>query len=110
PGETVDVIVRADVVTLHRPDSAPPAADTSARNRFRGTVVALDRGETVATASVAVNEGIALPAIVTLDSVDLLDLEVGSDVVVSFKAAATQIAPERAPAASDTDRSGADHR
>ncbi|MFW6436343.1 MAG: TOBE domain-containing protein [Halococcoides sp.] len=97
PGETVDVIVRADVVTLHRPDSAPPAADTSARNRFRGTIAALDRGETVATASVAVGESVTLPAIVTMDSVDLLDLEVGSDVVVSFKAAATRIVPRSVP-------------
>lgn len=89
PGDPVEVTVRADTVTIHEPTSAPDADATSARNRLRGTVAAVDRG--VAVARVAVDVGPAtLTALVTADSADRLDLEPGRVVVASFKATATR--------------------
>lgn len=90
----VQVSVPADAVTLHAPDDAPPAGSTSARNRFRGTVVDVDRGEAVARVVVDVGADGPLLALVTLTSVKTLRLEPGSDVVASFKATATRGTPD----------------
>ncbi|WP_224448515.1 TOBE domain-containing protein [Haloprofundus salilacus] len=89
-GTPVQVSVRADAVTLHAPDDAPPSAATSARNRFDGVVSALDRGETVATASVDVGADASLFALVTTESAERLGLDEGASVVASFKATATR--------------------
>lgn len=87
---TVQVTLRADAVTLHDPEEAPPAGGTSARNRLHGTVVGLDPGESVVSVDVDVGAGDPLVALVTTDSVDRLDLREGSAVVVTFKATATR--------------------
>ncbi|WP_276260287.1 TOBE domain-containing protein [Haloglomus litoreum] len=104
PGEAdrVQVSLRADAVTLHAPDEAPPAGGTSARNRLAGTVSAVERGESVAHVRVAVDgdDGpVALVALVTLESVDRLELATGRTVVATFKATATRATglPDDAP-------------
>lgn len=92
PGDTeeVEVVVRADAVTLHAPDDTPEPAGTSARNRFRGTVARIDRGEAVALVGIDAGAGTELGALVTLASVVKLDLSPGNEVVASFKATATR--------------------
>ncbi|WP_135853546.1 TOBE domain-containing protein [Halorussus salinus] len=91
--ETVQVAVRADAVTLHAPDDAPAAAATSARNRFSGTVAAIDAGEEVARLLVDVDADATLAALVTMSSVEKLGLDEESAVVASFKATATRASP-----------------
>lgn len=93
PAERVQVSFRGDAVTLHAPGSAPAASDTSARNRFVGEVVGVDRREAIVR--VAVDVGIAEPvvALVTVDSLERLALEPGAEIVASFKATATRATP-----------------
>ncbi|WP_158055507.1 TOBE domain-containing protein [Halorussus halophilus] len=97
----VQLSVRADAVTLHAPDDAPPESATSARNRFSGTVSVLEEGQAVARVVVTLDgdsETVngerdgqsSLAALVTKSSVEKLDLHVGSKVVASFKATATR--------------------
>jgi len=91
--DAVQVAVRADAVTLHAPEDAPDAGATSARNRFLGTVIAIDVGERVARVLVDANEDATLAALVTTSSVETLDLRAGLEVVASFKATATRASP-----------------
>jgi molybdate transport system regulatory protein len=90
PGTTVQVSVRADAVTLNDPADAPPTGATSARNRFEGTVTALEPGETVVSVGVDVGGADPLWALVTAESVSRLALEPGRGVVATFKATATR--------------------
>lgn len=96
PGSGVQVSVRADAVTLHAPVDAPAGGATSARNRFSGEVVGVDRGESVARVAVAVGSAEPLLALVTFESLDRLELETGAAVVASFKATATRATPAEA--------------
>ncbi|NHN43235.1 LysR family transcriptional regulator [Halorubellus sp. JP-L1] len=102
----VQVAVRADAVTLHDATTAPDADASSARNRFAGTVAAVDRRESVALVEVTVGEedgadgeedgadaGATLPVLVTVDSLERLALEPGRGVVATFKATATRATP-----------------
>jgi molybdate transport system regulatory protein len=91
--DAVQVAVRADAVTLHAPEDAPDAEATSARNRFAGTVAAMERGESVARVLVDVDADATLAALVTMSSVETLDLRAGLEVVASFKATATRASP-----------------
>jgi molybdate transport system regulatory protein len=91
--EAFEVAIRSDAVTLTAPDDAPAAEETSARNRFAGTVVGVERGETVARVEVDVGAGTPLLALVTHASVERLGLEPGREVVASFKATATRATP-----------------
>ncbi|WP_135824688.1 TOBE domain-containing protein [Halorussus ruber] len=91
--DAVQVAVRADAVTLHAPEDAPAEAATSARNRFAGTVSAIDAGEQVARVLVDASADATLSALVTASSVEKLDLRAGSEVVASFKATATRASP-----------------
>ena len=88
--ETVALTLRADAVTLHAPADAPAPDATSARNRLRGTVTALDSGEAVVRARLDVGADAPLVALVTADSADRLGLAPGESVVASFKATATR--------------------
>lgn len=92
---TVQVSVRADAVTLHEPTEGPPADATSARNRFGGPVVAVERGEAVSHVTVDVGPDEPLFALVTDASRRALALEPGRDVVASFKATATRATPRQ---------------
>ena len=94
-GEAVQLPIRADAVTLQSPDSAPPEARTSARNRFSGTVIALDPGEQVVTVAVDIGAERPLSALVTERSRGLLDLDAGSEVVATVKATTIRAVPRR---------------
>ena len=88
--DRVQVSFRADAVTLHRPSGAPEGDETSARNRFEGTVTGVDRAEAVAGVTVDVGAESPLVVRVTTDSLDRLGVEAGDAVVASFKATATR--------------------
>jgi molybdate transport system regulatory protein len=88
-GRAVQVSVRADTVTLHATSSSPKGSATSARNRFSGTVVEIDSGESITRVAVDVGASTPLVALVTNESLDRLDLEPGMDVVAAFKSTAT---------------------
>jgi len=90
--EAVQVTLRADAVTLHAPEDAPPAGGTSARNRLEGTVGSIEAGEAVATVTVDVGD-VELAALVTVESVERLGFAPGDRVVVTFKATATRAVP-----------------
>ena len=85
--ESVAVSVRSDAVTLHEP---PGPEGTSALNRFRGSVVDVDRGDAIAVVTVELGSGDRLEALVTLESAARLDLAVGTPLVATFKATATR--------------------
>lgn len=91
--DRVQVTFRADAVTLHTPETAPPASGTSARNRFEGTVTAIDRRKAIALVTVDIGGARSIVALVTLDSLDRLALRAGAVVVASFKATATRATP-----------------
>ncbi|WP_135664698.1 TOBE domain-containing protein [Halorhabdus rudnickae] len=89
----VEVLFRADAITLHRPETSPSATDTSARNRFDGIVERVASGEAIAHVDVAVAADLTLRVTVTQDSISMLELESGTPVVASFKATATRAVP-----------------
>lgn len=91
--ETVQVGLRADSVTLHDPNETPAESATSARNRFEGHVLGINRGEAISLVSVDVGAEEPLSALVTEDSRQRLELEPGSRIVASFKATATRATP-----------------
>lgn len=104
-GETVEVAIRADTVTLNAPTEAPEPAGTSARNRFRGTVERVDPGESIALVTLAIGPDDALSALVTDTSLDTLAIDAGDELVASFKATATVgVVPEMEATAERTDR------
>lgn len=88
----VDVVVRADAVTLHDPAATPPPDATSARNRLVGDVTAVAFGAAVVRVAIDVGPT-TLVAFVTAESVDRLDLSPGRPVVATFKATATRAVP-----------------
>lgn len=92
-GDAVEVAIRSDAITLTAPEDAPSADETSARNRFSGTVEKVDAGEAVARVAVDVGAETPVAALVTLASVRSLGLEPGREVVASFKATATRATP-----------------
>jgi molybdate transport system regulatory protein len=91
--DTVQVSLRADTVTLHDPDETPTESATSARNRFEGQVLSVDRGNAISLVSVDVGAEDPLYALVTEDSRERLELESGRHIVASFKATATHATP-----------------
>lgn len=91
--ESVEVVLRADAVTLHDPADAPPGGATSARNQFSGEVTSVDRGEAVCRVWIDVGADAPLVALVTEESRRRLDIEAGMAVVASFKATATRATP-----------------
>lgn len=87
--DRVRLSVREDAVTLHPPSSVPES-ETSARNRFRGTVREVTAGDAVARITVDIGAETALTALVTQTSVETLALAPGEEVAASFKATATR--------------------
>lgn len=92
--DTVQVSLRADTVTLHDPDETPAESATSARNRFDGHVLSIDRGDAISLVSVDVRAEDPLYALVTENSRERLQLEPGRRIVASFKATATRATPK----------------
>lgn len=95
--QRVQVIVRADAVTLHTPDAVPSTAGMSARNRFHGTVMAIDSGASIARVEVAVGADTPVAALLTPHTLAELGLQPDDDVVASFKATATHTIPAEYP-------------
>jgi len=91
----VHVTIRADTVTLHDAEAAPPPTETSARNRFEGTVVDVSDGESIRTVTLDVGTDRRLVALVTSHSSRELDLRPGTRVLASFKTTATRATPRR---------------
>lgn len=89
-GDSVQVGIRSDAVTVLAPADSPPADSTSARNRFDGEVVDIDRKTAIARVAVEVGGPEPLVATLTHESLDRLELDDGSRVVVTFKATATR--------------------
>lgn len=92
--DAVRVGIRADTITLHDPEEPPMASATSARNRFEGRVLDVDRDDTISLVSVDVGAEKPLYALITEESRERLELEPGRRIVVSFKATATRATPE----------------
>ncbi|MDZ5811245.1 TOBE domain-containing protein [Halorubrum sp. AD140] len=89
-GDRVQVRIGADAVTVHTGDERVDPDATSARNRLRGTVAEIDAGETVSTVRVAV-EGVTFRVLITAESAQRMDLAVGDDVSIRWKATATRL-------------------
>lgn len=104
-GTAVQVSVRADAVTLHRPGDAPAERATSALNRFEGRVEAVERGEAVSKVTVDVGAEEPLFALVTEESRRRLALDAGTRVVTAFKATATYATPSPGGGGTDDERS-----
>lgn len=92
-GDRAQARIGADAVTIHDPADDPEPDSTSARNRLRGSVTAVDPGETVLTASIDV-AGTVVRALLTDDSAKRLGVAEGSDVVLTWKATATRVIRE----------------
>lgn len=92
-GETVQVRIGADALTILAPGSDPEPDATSARNRLRGTVSGVNHGETVLTVHIAV-ESSEFRALVTDNSARRLDLAEHREVVLTWKATATRLVSE----------------
>lgn len=90
-GDDVQVRIGADAVTLQDPADSPGPDATSARNRYQGTVTAVEHGETVLEVTVAVSD-VPFRALVTDESADRLGLDAGCPVVLTWKATATRLA------------------
>lgn len=62
-----------------------PFTNINTRNQFKGTIVAINRGDVVSEVEVETQAGI-VSAIVTTSSVDRLRLRVGDAAIAFFKA------------------------
>lgn len=94
PGDAVQCRIGADAITVLDPAETPDPDATSARNSRPGTVTAVDRGETVHTIAVAVDD-IRFRALVTDESATRLDIAADREVALTWKATATRLVPER---------------
>jgi len=93
--DDVEIAVRADAVVLMRPRS-PHHASTSIRNQLPGTVSDLDVGDGIATVTVELAADVTVKSMVTVESVDRLGIEEGSEVIAGFKTtAARAVAADR---------------
>ncbi len=86
----VQIAVRSDAVVVTDPTETPEPNGTSLRNRFPGTVAAIDAGEAIASVTLSLADGIDLEALVTHSSRERLGLEPDREVVASFKATAAR--------------------
>lgn len=91
-GDSTQVRIGADAITVLDPGADPEPNATSARNRFSGRVADVDRGETVHVVAIDV-DGISVRALVTDESTARMDLRVGRDVAITWKATATRLVP-----------------
>ena len=96
-GDAVQVRIGADAVTVHDGSVGVDPDSTSARNRLRGAIVAIEPGETVSTARIGVDETV-FRALITAESASRLGLSAGDDVSIRWKATATRlVAPTAGP-------------
>ncbi len=86
-GDHVALCIRADDITVLRSDGGK----TSARNTFEGSVIRKTVSGPLAT--ITVDIGIVVTAVVTRKSADELALDIGTPVCISFKATAVHVIP-----------------
>ena len=89
-GDTVQVRIGADAVTIYKGDTEVDPNSTSARNRLRGEVVGVEAGETVSTVRIAVEE-VLFRVLITAESAARLKLDEGAEVAIRWKATATRV-------------------
>ncbi len=94
PGALVQVRIGADSLTILDPTADPDPDSTSARNHLSGAVTGIEHGQTVFTVHIDV-DGTMFRALVTAESADRLELAAGRPVVITWKATATRLVPER---------------
>ncbi|HII97997.1 MAG TPA: ATP-binding cassette domain-containing protein [Methanoregula sp.] len=79
-GDRIALCIRADTITVSRNDGQK----TSARNTFFGTITRKDSLGSLAT--ITVDIGVEITALVTGKSVEEMELDIGTPVCISFKA------------------------
>ena len=89
-GDTVQVRVPSDVLTIHDSDEEIDPNSTSARNQRRAVIDDIDYGTTIHSLLLAV-DGVSFSATVTEDSLDRLGVSAGDTVVITWKATATRL-------------------
>ncbi|MFC5134429.1 MULTISPECIES: LysR family transcriptional regulator [Haloferacaceae] len=94
--DRVQVRIGADAVTVRSAGADGEPTATSERNRRRGRVEGVDRGETVHAVRVAVDDiddvdGATIRALVTDGSAERLGIRPGTDVWIAWKATATRL-------------------
>ncbi|UPM42963.1 TOBE domain-containing protein [Halocatena salina] len=93
PTDRVQVVLRADAITLHTPDAVPSVDGMSARNRLSGTISHIDYGESIARVACDVGLDTPIIALVTRETIEELGFQPDDPVVASFKATATRAIP-----------------
>jgi molybdate transport system regulatory protein len=83
PGSQVMALIKAPSVLIVLDD---PTIKLSARNNLRGTVAHITRGAVNADVVLELPGGATLSAIITLESLDHLGLEIGQPACAVFKA------------------------
>ncbi len=58
----------------------------SARNQFKGKIVAVVKGQTTAHVRIDLGSGLVITSSITNESVDDLDLKIGDDAIAVIKA------------------------
>jgi len=89
-GETVQVTVRSDAVVLADPTQDPQTDHVSFRNRFVGTVTAVETAEAIASVTLELEGDVSLQTLITRSSLEDLDIAVGDSMAASFKATAAR--------------------
>jgi len=90
-GDRIALCIRADDITLMKNDGRM----TSARNTFNGPIIR--KSISGSLASITVDIGVEVTALITGKSAEELALEIGDPVSMSFKASAVHVIPWRNP-------------
>lgn len=89
-GAQVQARVSGDALTIHDSVTDPDPDSTSARNRLRGIISGIERGQTLFTVSIDVEEA-TFRVLITEESATRLGIEPGSSVRLTWKATATRL-------------------
>jgi molybdate transport system regulatory protein len=92
-GDSAQARLGADEITVHDAERGVEPDATSARNQLRGSIAAIESGETIRIVHVAAS-GASFQAIVTEESAQRLALTDGDEVVLTWKATATTLVAE----------------
>lgn len=88
--DPVQVRIGGDAITIHEATGAGRPDASSARNLRRGRVTEIDRGDTVGTVTITVDE-VQFQALITAASESRLGLALADAVRISWKATATRL-------------------
>ena len=64
----------------------------SARNQIKGTVIAVQKGQTTGHVRIDIGQGIVITSSITNEAIDDLDLKVGDDAMAVIKASDVMVA------------------